>query len=317
MKEGGLIGFGYWGKILSKTLRQTKPSLSLWVFDTSKKAQREALREGFSTVSSLDDLLSVKDISFLVVATPPGSHLYFVRKGLKAGKHILVEKPFGFYSESKEAVFQLARQKKRTLMVDYTYVYSPGFQQLKKHLKYTQMISYESLRLGAGLARKDIGVVEDLMIHDLSMLLQLAPSRPLFCSCQPVSYGVSLPVQQTFATIYGKNWEANLWSSRIFPKKIRTVVVRTPGRTIQFEEEGGKTFVNFFNKEADSLKKQKIERRTSLENMFFEFFKRIRTKKYSKDKDEYVHISYLLKKLNQSLKLKGKRVRLQELQIRK
>ena len=310
MKGGGLVGFGYWGKILSKTLKQTKPSLPLWVFDTSKKVQREALRSGFFTVSSFDDLLSMKDISFLIVATPPRYHLSLVKKGLKSGKHILVEKPFGFYSESKKAVFQLARQKKRTLMVDYTYVYSPGFQQLKKHLKYTQMMSYESLRLGAGLARKDINVVDDLMIHDLSMLLQLAPSRPLFCSCKPLSCGVSFSVQQAFASIYGKNWQASLWSSRVFPKKIRTVVVRTPGKTIQFEEEEGKTFVNFFNKEADSLKKKQVEHRTSLENMFFEFFKRVKTEECSKDESKYIYISYVLKKLNQSLKLKGKRMKL-------
>ena len=219
MKGGGLIGFGYWGKILAKNLRQIKPSLPLWVFDISKKSQREASKKGFLIVSSLDDLLSSEDVSFLIVATPPHSHFSLVEKGLRAGKHVLVEKPFGFYSQSKEAIFQLAQKKKKVLMVDYTYIYSPGFQELKRHLKNTRLTSYESLRLGAGLARKDINVLEDLMIHDLSMLLRLASSRPLSCSCQSLDYKVASPVQQAFANVWGKGWQASLWSSRIFQKR--------------------------------------------------------------------------------------------------
>ena len=173
------------------------------------------------------------------------------------------------------------------------------------------MTSYESLRLGAGMARKDINVIDDLMIHDLSMLLQLAPSKPLSCSCFPIIPDEAPVTQQSFATVYGKTWQASLLSSRVFPKKIRTVVIRTPKKTIHFEEENGKTTVAVFNKEADSLKEKKVETKTSLENMFFEFFNRIKNKEYAKDLKEYNSISYLLKKLNKSINLKGKSVELQ------
>ena len=308
MKKGGLIGFGYWGQILSKTLKKTEPTLSLCVFDISKKAQREAVKRNFQTASSLNELLSSNEISFLIVATPPHSHLPLVEKGLRAGKHILVEKPFGFCSQSKQTAFDLAETKKKVLMLDYTYRYSPGFQALKNHLKNTKMTSYESLRMGAGLARKDINVLEDLMIHDLSMLIELAPSKPLSCSCLPLNPETTL--QQAFVTVSGKNWQASLLSSRVFPKKIRTVVVRTLRSVVQFEEEGGKTFVSVFNKNADSLKSKNTEIKTSLENMFSEFFKRINTGEWIKDKDAHTLISYLLKKLNKSMQLKGQNIKL-------
>ena len=122
----------------------------------------------------------------------------------------------------------MAAQKKKVLMLDYTYRYSPGFYALKNHLKNTKMTSYESLRLGAGLAREDINVLEDLMIHDLSMLQELAPSKPLTLSSIPLKEGASHPTQQAWALMRGENWQAALLGSRVFPKKTRTVIMRTP-----------------------------------------------------------------------------------------
>lgn len=311
---GGLIGFGHWGRILSETLRKTKPTCNLWVFDISKKARKEASKKGFLTVPSLKDLLTAKDISFLMIATPPHSHLNLVNKGLKAEKHILVEKPFGFCDTSKsfnqETAFQIALKKQKVLMVDWTYKYSPGFKQLKQYLKNAKMQSYESLRLGSGFPRKDINVIEDLMIHDISMLLALIPSKPLFLSCfSPEKRKQGTFQQQALAFIEGKNWRAHIWGSRVFPEKTRTVIVRTEQKTIQFEEKNGKTITSLFNKTADSLKEKKETSKTSLENMFNEFFKRIKTREYAKDLEEYRRITSLLKTLSLSLRQNGKKLR--------
>lgn len=311
---GGLIGFGHWGRILAKTLKKTKPSLNLRVFDISKKAREEASRKGFFTVSSLKELLKEKDISFLMIATPPHSHLSLVNKGLKAEKHILVEKPFGFCNKSEsfdqKAAFQMALKKKKVLMVDWTYKYSPGFRQMKKYLKNAQMQGYESLRLGSGFPRKDISVIEDLMVHDISMLLSLIPSKPLFLSCLSPEQRKSDSVQQqALAFIEGKNWKAYFQSSRVFPKKTRTVIIRTEKKVIQFEEENGKTLTSLFNKKTDSLKEKKETSKTSLEEMFNEFFKRIKKQEYSKDFEEYLRIASLLKALSLSLQQNGKKLR--------
>ncbi|MDE0091873.1 MAG: NAD(P)-binding domain-containing protein, partial [Oligoflexia bacterium] len=70
MKSGGLIGFGYWGQNLLRALKKIKPSLSLYVFDSSPKARRSTLEKGFFVCSSLTEILS-KEISFLIIATPP------------------------------------------------------------------------------------------------------------------------------------------------------------------------------------------------------------------------------------------------------
>ena len=135
MKSGALIGFGYWGQTLAKTFKQIHPSLKLYIFDNSLKTRKTALKSGFPVCSSLKDILKSKEISFLIIATPPVTHYSLVKKGLNSNKNILVEKPFGRSTENKDSLFKLARQKKRILMVDYTYLYSPGFQKPKRESK--------------------------------------------------------------------------------------------------------------------------------------------------------------------------------------
>ena len=318
MKSGALIGFGYWGQTLAKTFKQIRPSLRLYIFDNSLKVRKTALKNGFPICSSLEEILESKEISFLIIATPPVTHYSLVKKGLNSNKNILVEKPFGRSTENKDSLFKLARQKKRVLMVDYTYLYSPGFQALKESLKNSKMISYESLRLNSELARTDINVVDDLMIHDLSMLLEIAPSKPLHCSCYSIDHKFKTE-QQAFAFIYGNRWQASIFSSRVWTNKTRTVIVRSSKKTLCFEEKNKQTYLGDViptKAGISAIPKNSngsvivIKNKTSLELMFEEFFKRIESQIYNKDFQRYCKITNLLKALNQSIKQNGKDIKI-------
>ena len=298
MNNGALIGFGYWGKTLAKTLKQIKPSLDLYVFDKSVKARKSAVKNGFTVYASLKDILESQEISFLVIATPPSTHYSLVKKGLNSNKNVLVEKPFGWHTENKESLFHLAKQKNKVLMVDYTYLYSPGFQKLRDNLKKSKITSYESLRLNSELARTDTNVVNDLIIHDLSMLLEIIPSKPLYCVSHSINQKYKI-AQQAFILIYGKNWQASICGSRIWVNKIRTVIVRSTKKTLCFEEKTSKTFLSVL--QSGNYKQLKIQNKTSLEFMFEEFFKRIQQQSWSNDFLRYKKISALLHAINKSM----------------
>ena len=307
MKKGALIGFGYWGRTLARAFKQTKAGLSLSVFDPSPKARKTALSSGFSVCHSLKEIEESKEISFLIIAAPPAAHYSLVERGLRSNKHILVEKPFGWSFEDKKPLFAIARQNKKVLMIDYTYLYSPGFKKLKECLKNTKIISYESLRLNSQLARADINVLNDLMIHDLSMLVDMIPSKPLNGSCRPVKLKGKTE-QQAFAFIYGVDWQAVIFASRVWTDKIRTVVVRTPKKTLCFEEKNKQTYLSSLK--AKSSQKLKTQNKSSLEFMFEEFFERIKSKTYIKDFKRYHNITALLKALNKSIKQNGKNTKI-------
>ena len=307
MKSGGLIGFGYWGQILLKTLKKSYPDLKMEIFDISLKARKSAVRKGHSVCSSLKDLLS-KDISFLIVSAPPCVHYSLVEQGLLAGKNILVEKPFGKLSKNKEPLFKLAKKQKKVLMVDWTYLYSPGFQKLKELLSSSKLVNYESLRCNSDFVRTDINVLEDLAIHDLAMLLDIAPSKPIYCSCQSLKLNKKTVSQEAMLSITGYKYKAFIYVSRVFSEKQRLVLVKSAKKKIEFKELGSKTLVRLL----DSRKSKNIpvKNKTGLEIMFEEFFNRINNKSSKDDCLRYKKISSLLKALNKSLELDGKKIKI-------
>ena len=192
-------------------------------------------------------------------------------------------------------------------MIDYTYLYSPGFQKLKECLKNSEIISYESLRLNSEFSRTDINVVNDLIVHDLSMLENIIPSKPLNCSCRSVNLKNKID-QKAFAFIYGRNWQASIFASRIWTNKIRTVVIRTSRKTLCFEEKNKQTYLSYLR--GKNEQKLKIKNKTSMGLMFEEFFKRIESGGYIKDFKRYYNITNLLIALNKSMKLNGKNIRI-------
>ena len=306
MKNGALIGFGYWGQNLARALKQIKPSLNLYVFDKYSKVRKSAFKSGFPICHSLAEILESKEISFLVIATPPATHYSLVERGLRSNKNVLIEKPFGWSFENKKPLFTMARQKKKVLMIDYTYLYSPGFQKLKECLKNSQITSYESLRLNSEFARTDINVVSDLIIHDLSMLVDIIPSKPLSCSCRSVSLKNKIE-QEAFAFIYGNKWQASIFASRVWTNKTRAVVVRTSRKALCFEEKNKQTYLSSLR--VKNRKQVKIKNKTSMDLMFKEFFKRIESHIYIKDFKRYHNITSLLIALNQSMKQNGKNIK--------
>lgn len=304
MKSGALVGFGYWGQNLLKALRHIRPSLKMYIFDKSIKARKSAFKDGFCVCSSLKEILESKEISFLIIATPPSTHYSLVNKGLDSNKNVLVEKPFGLYTEDKKPLFSMAKQKKKTLMVDYTYLYSPGFRKLKKLLANSKMTNYKSLRMNSGFPRQDTHVTEDLIIHDLSMLVELFSSLPLYGSCQPLVIDKSGVFQEAFVSLTGHKWRAWICASRVFSEKQRTVLVESSNKKIEFKERDGQTYIHLLD--SGKYKNIQLENKTSLELMFKEFFNRMQKRSPSDDFLRYKKISTILMTLNRSMKLDGK-----------
>ena len=313
--KGALLGFGYWGKTLAMNFPQGRSRL--FVFDTSKTALKQARDQGFKTVSSFARLLHSNEISFWVIAAPPSSHFRLTQEGLKAGRHVLAEKPFGSFLTDKSALFQLAEKNKKVLMIDYTYLYSPGFLSLKKALRGSKMKSYESLRLNAQFPRGDVSITEDLMIHDLSMLLETAPSPPLYCSCQGLEGARDEPklFQTAFASLTGESWRAFIYAGRVFSRKKRLVLVKSKEMEIEFEETQGQTQLRLKTKKQGrggdfskmkSLKNTGNQAKNSLDLVFEEFFNRIHKSAWAEDLIRHKNISYCLKALDISLKKDGK-----------
>ncbi|HEX7653377.1 MAG TPA: Gfo/Idh/MocA family oxidoreductase [Verrucomicrobiae bacterium] len=123
--------------------------------------------------TSLDEAAAASDA--LNIVTPTITHYEIAKKLLGQGKHVLVEKPITDQTAQATELIELARQKNCVLQVGHVERFNPVFKYVASQANDPRFI--ECQRLSPFPARSmDIGVVLDLMIHDLDIILKLVKS---------------------------------------------------------------------------------------------------------------------------------------------
>lgn len=160
----------------------------------------------------------------LSIATPTTTHFEIARDLLAQGKHLLVEKPMTDSSAQATELCELAQRHRCVLQVGHVERFNPVFKFLESVATEPKFI--ECHRLSPFPARStDIGVVLDLMIHDLDIVLAFVKS--------PVTSvdAVGIPVLSASADIanarlrFANGCIANLTVSRISPERMRKIRV--------------------------------------------------------------------------------------------
>jgi predicted dehydrogenase len=144
------------------------------VFDTNTDTARKiAAKHGAKIFNSLAE--AAKNSDALNIVTPTTTHFDIAKQLLALGKHILVEKPMTDSSAQAAELVQLARQNNCILQVGHVERFNPIFKYLESIATEPRFI--ECHRLSPFPARStDIGVVLDLMIHDLDVVLAFVKS---------------------------------------------------------------------------------------------------------------------------------------------
>lgn len=166
-----LIGYGYWGINLARTISSLINIELVSIFDNDINRINEAKKlYSFQTTTSLEELFSL-DIEAVFIATPPASHYSIAKQALINNKHIFVEKPFTLNLEEAYELIELAEKKELKYMVDHIFIYSEPVKYLKKNLKKLGDIVYiNSRRINLGLFQYSTDVIWDLAVHDLSII---------------------------------------------------------------------------------------------------------------------------------------------------
>jgi len=109
------------------------------------------------------------------VATPTTTHYDVARSLLQSGKHLLIEKPISESTREASELATMASDKNLILQVGHVERFNPVLSALEDRLTHPRFI--EAHRLSPYPERStDIGVVLDLMIHDLEVILHLVRS---------------------------------------------------------------------------------------------------------------------------------------------
>ena len=164
-----LIGYGYWGRNIARTLKEK--NIDFTIFDMDKRQIEEAKKSyEFEEYITYEDILK-SDIDSVFIATPPATHYEVAKKALLANKHIFVEKPFTLDLEEAYELINLAESRNLKYMVDHVFLYSEPVKYLKNHLnEFGEIIYINSRRINLGLFQYATDVIWDLAVHDLSII---------------------------------------------------------------------------------------------------------------------------------------------------
>jgi predicted dehydrogenase len=219
----GVAGVGHMGKEHARIYSELQEVELVGVHDSNPDTARKiAAKCKTRAFGSLKEMVDAVDAASIV--TPTSTHLAIAEPFLKRGKHVLVEKPIAMDTEEARKLVDLAEKHGAKLAVGHVERFNPVLVALEERLGRPRFIEAHRLSPYPGRST-DIGVVMDLMIHDLEIILHLVRS--------PVTSvdAVGVPVLSKGEDIanarirFANGCVANLTTSRISPEKLRKIRV--------------------------------------------------------------------------------------------
>ncbi len=172
----GVAGVGHMGKYHINVLSQIKNTHFTGVYDTNQEVAKTVSSE-FNVINypSLKELYQHSDA--VILATPTSTHYELGKEILLAGKHLLIEKPITDDLAKAQELVSLAQTKKQKLLIGHVERYNAAVQELENLIK--EPYFWESRRVGPNTSNRifDVGVVLDLLIHDIDILLRVMKKK--------------------------------------------------------------------------------------------------------------------------------------------
>jgi predicted dehydrogenase len=176
----GVIGTGHLGVFHAKMYSaiEKKGGISLvGVCDVHKARAKEVARK-YHTKYFTDYHIMLENIDAVSIVVPTSLHHEVAKDCLEAGIHVLVEKPMTKTLEEADELIRIADEKGLILQVGHIERFNSAVRAIEPYLEKPRFI--ECQRLGSTKKKKrikDVGVVLDLMIHDIDIILSLVPSK--------------------------------------------------------------------------------------------------------------------------------------------
>jgi predicted dehydrogenase len=238
----GVIGYGYWGPNLVRNFMTAPGSAVTRVCDLRKErlSTLGKLYHGLETCSDSADLINDPQIDAVVIATPVSTHFELAMSALKAGKHVLVEKPLAARSDQARKLVDEAAARNLVLLVDHTFVYTDAVRKIRELIASGQLgeiYYYDAVRVNLGLFQHDVSVIWDLAIHDLSIIDHVLPSKPVAVSATGISHVPGQPENVAYITLFFASAQiAHVHVNWLTPVKVRHTLIGGSEKMILYDD---------------------------------------------------------------------------------
>jgi len=238
----GVIGYGYWGPNLVRNFMAAPGSAVTRVCDlrTERLSTLGKLYPGLKTCSDSSALINDPQIDAVVIATPVTSHFELAMAALKAGKHVLVEKPLAARADQACKLVDEAAARNLVLLVDHTFVYTDAVRKIRELIssgKLGEIYYYDAVRVNLGLFQHDVSVIWDLAIHDLSIIDHVLPSKPIAVSATGISHVPGQPENVAYITLFFASAQiAHVHVNWLTPVKVRHTLIGGSEKMILYDD---------------------------------------------------------------------------------
>lgn len=238
----GVIGYGYWGPNLVRNFADLDTASVAMVSDRRAERLAQVTRRypGAAVTTEPEALLRSPDVDAVVIATPVDHHFDLAMGALRAGKHVLVEKPITASSEQASRLIDEAARRRLVLMVDHTFVYTGAVQKMRELTQAGELgdiYYYDSVRINLGLFQHDVNVLWDLAVHDLSIMDYVLQRHPTAVSATGLAHVPGRPENIAYMSMFfDGSLMAHVHVNWLAPVKVRRTLLGGKRRMVVFDD---------------------------------------------------------------------------------
>ncbi len=237
-----VIGAGHWGPNLIRSVHENQQATLVAACDLDE-GRLERVKRRHPSIDLTTDASAVlhrDDVDAVVIATPPTTHFELTAAALKAGKHVLVEKPLTPTSAEGAELIALAEEHDRTMMVGNVFLFNGGVRAMKSLMEdeeFGKLKYIYSRRTNLGPVRDDCHAGWDLAAHDVAIFMYLKGETPTEVTASGQSFIREGVPDVVFANLFFADGTlAHVHTSWLDPQKVREVVAVGDERMIRFDD---------------------------------------------------------------------------------
>ncbi len=220
----GIVGVGHMGQYhvsVATTLTNKINLVGIYDINTEKTKEISA-KYNIKSYDSFEEL--IENVEALIISVPTYLHYKFASQAMENNIHVLVEKPVTEKIEQARKLANKAKKKGLVFQVGHVERFNGAVQELHKIV--TNPIIIESRRLAPFSDRvKDVGVILDLMIHDIDIVMNIVNSPVISVQASGGSVFTDYEDYATAILQFESGCTATVTASRITQRKIRTLSI--------------------------------------------------------------------------------------------
>lgn len=226
----GVVGVGHLGIHHARVYTEILGAKLVGVVDIDDERVHEVAENlGVPAYTDLDRFLDETKPDALSIVVPTVKHLDVSKKAMMRNVHLLIEKPVTASTGEAEELIRMASDRNLILQVGHIERFNPAVQQVREMVD--DPVYIQSRRIGPFSPRiGDVGVVLDLMIHDIDIILSLVRSEIADISAMGRRVRTNHEDIASAQIRFINGTIAHVLVSRVSERRMRTLEITEPER---------------------------------------------------------------------------------------